>query len=148
MNAYADLAGKIQNMLRPYHVMPAINCLLALDWINAGLDGDTQILPVMAEIIDRKKRAGQPVPTSLKYYDTVIKGLNKSPEPNAINESEMERDLRLAKVYRWKIETLKGKDWLKEERALADLEQKHGPGFGLNEKPSTVSENREGLNGR
>ena len=125
------LSQQIQELLRPYHVMPAINTLISLDWINAGLDPDKQILPVMADIVARKVKAGNQVPTHLKYYDSVIRGLNKSPEPNKINENDYDRDLRLAGIYRWKLNTIKGKDWSSEKAKLSDLENKYGVGFGL-----------------
>jgi len=130
MKTFAELSLKLQELFRPYHAMPVINTLLALDWINAGLDPEKQILPVIEETIARKLKAGHPVPTSLKYYDTVLKGLNKDTQPNIVNENERERDLRLIKQYRWKVETLKGQIDLKAERGIAELQRKYGEGFG------------------
>lgn len=128
---FADLSAKIQDLFRPYHTMPCVNTLLALDWINAGLDPEKQILPVLQECIASKVRAGNPVPTTLKYYDTVIKGLNKKAEPNIINETELERDSRRAKNIRFKLRMLNGGIDTRIENELASLESKYGKGFGM-----------------
>lgn len=128
---FSDLSLRIQEILRPYHVMPCVDTLLALDWMRDGLDPEKQIIPLIEETVARKLKAGKPIPTSMRYYDRVLQGLKASPQPNTINETEHERDLRRARQYRWKLTTLIGTLDINAERSLKALQTKYGEDFGI-----------------
>lgn len=49
------------------------NWALAQSWLAEGFDPEKDIFPVVTEICDRKRQAGQEVPYSLKYFTSAIR---------------------------------------------------------------------------
>jgi len=94
---FQELSLKIQEILRPFHSMPAIATLPAYEWLNRGLDAEKQILPLIEETIARKLAKKEQVPTNLKYYDAVLKKI----EPLKKEESKKEVDKQA--IREWKI---------------------------------------------
>ena len=120
--SFSETSIRIQRLLQPHHNFPSIPTILVLDWVNAGADPETQILPIIEENIARKLAAGMPVPTNLKYYNPIILAAikKKHPVPSAPDDASR------AKAIAYKLRKLKMFVPSASEDFLNHYENEHG----------------------